>query len=269
MCFVGHGAFGVMTKQAWLPYFGVAGIDPDIAYRLMPVVGAVDIVVGTLMLICPMPAIGVWMTGWAIWTALLRPLAGESVWESFERAGNYGVPLALLLLLQRPNGVASFASRSAPRALDVALVRRLRISLTVALGFLLVGHGMLGLEGKIGQITNYASVFSEPMAVEFTRIAGAFEMLLAALVVVRPRIGLLLFVAAWKLGTESLFVTAGAPVWEVIERGGSYAAPIALVVVMMLQSRSTFHGSTGTVGRTELPIESQGPFDVQANSSPA
>ena len=25
-CFIGHGAFGFITKAAWLPYFGVIGI---------------------------------------------------------------------------------------------------------------------------------------------------------------------------------------------------------------------------------------------------
>ena len=44
--------------------------------------------------------------------------------------------------------------------------------------------------------------------------------------------GLLLFVAAWKLATEFLFVTAGAPIWEFVERAGSYAAPIALAVLL-------------------------------------
>src|SRR4051812_15370916 len=72
MCFVGHGAFGILTKRAWLPYFGVANIGPDLAYRLMPIIGTVDIIVGTLTLICPIPAIAVWLTLWALWTALLR-----------------------------------------------------------------------------------------------------------------------------------------------------------------------------------------------------
>ena len=31
MEFVGHGAFGVMTKASWVPYFGVFGISEPIA----------------------------------------------------------------------------------------------------------------------------------------------------------------------------------------------------------------------------------------------
>ena len=104
MCFVGHGAFGIVTKQAWVPYFAVAGVGRDAAYTLMPLIGAVDITLGCLILLRPRPAIALWMVVWAVWTALLRPLAGEPVWEAVERAGNYGVPATLLILMSRGAG---------------------------------------------------------------------------------------------------------------------------------------------------------------------
>jgi hypothetical protein len=44
--FVGHGAFGILTKAAWVPYFGVVGIPPELAWKLMPVIGTVDITLG-------------------------------------------------------------------------------------------------------------------------------------------------------------------------------------------------------------------------------
>src|SRR5476649_173905 len=86
LCFVGHGAFGVITKEAWVPYFGVVGIGRDSAYQLMPLVGSLDIAVGLAVLIRPRAALLAWMFGWAVWTALLRPLSGESAWEALERA---------------------------------------------------------------------------------------------------------------------------------------------------------------------------------------
>src|SRR5215510_12479578 len=97
MCFIGHGAFGFITKAAWLPYFAVVGIPEAWAWKLMPLVGAVDVLAGMAILYRPMRLPLIYMSAWALWTALLRPLAGESVWEAVERAGNYGVPLALLL----------------------------------------------------------------------------------------------------------------------------------------------------------------------------
>jgi hypothetical protein len=103
--FVGHGAFGILTKEAWLPYFAVVGIPEAVAWRLMPVIGTMDIVLGILTLFRPMPAALLYMTIWGTWTALLRPFTGEGWWEFLERAGNFGVALTFLYWSQP--GVAS------------------------------------------------------------------------------------------------------------------------------------------------------------------
>jgi hypothetical protein len=58
--------------------------------------------------------------------------------------------------------------------------------------------------------------------------AGWFECALGLLVLAWPGRGVLVFVFAWKLGTEALRPLAGEPIWEFIERGGSYGAPLAL-----------------------------------------
>lgn len=239
LCFVGHGAFGIIAKEAWVPYFAVAGIGRETAFRLMPLVGTLDILVGCLMLVRPRPAIAYWMVAWATWTALLRPLSGEPAWEALERAGNYGVPLALAALMAarrtwkdafRP---ARFRLES-PRAL--AAVQSI---LTLTVSLLMLGHGALGVIGKRGIATNFASVVPDVVASAVTVYAGWLEIVLAIVVLVRRPVALLLFVAAWKLATESLFLSAGAPVWEVVERGGSYAAPIALAIVGLLVASET------------------------------
>ena len=49
------------------------------------------------MLLRPTKAALAYMTLWALWTASLLPLAGQGFPEFLERAGNYGVPFALLL----------------------------------------------------------------------------------------------------------------------------------------------------------------------------
>ena len=96
--FVGHGAFGILTKPAWVPYYGVLGIPEAWAYRLMPLTGGVDLFLGFLVLLKPVRAALLYMAVWGLWTALLRPLAGEPLWETIERAPNYLVPAALLYL---------------------------------------------------------------------------------------------------------------------------------------------------------------------------
>src|SRR6266702_1063004 len=102
-CFIGHGAYGLLTKEAWVPYFGMVGIDRAWAYRLMPWIGAVDVSLGlTMAVVVPLPIVLLHLIVWGTWTAALRPLSGDSVWEFFERAGNYGVPLAFLVLAGVP-----------------------------------------------------------------------------------------------------------------------------------------------------------------------
>ncbi len=97
--FVGHGAFGIMTKAAWVPYFGVVGIPPELAWMLMPVIGTVDITVGLVVgLIRPARVLLLYMATWGLLTATIRPLAGEPIWEFVERVPNWAIPLVFLLI---------------------------------------------------------------------------------------------------------------------------------------------------------------------------
>lgn len=240
LCFVGHGAFGFYRKEAWVPYFAVAGIGRDMARALMPWVGTMDITVGIAVLLSPRRVLLAWMLLWALWTALLRPLAGESAWEAVERAGNYGVPLALLLL-SAPRGWRDWW-RSASPLPDLPPWRRAQTAVALIVALLFLGHGALALAAKPGIVINIASLFPAALAPALTRATGALEIA-AALVVLRwPTPGLAFGMAAWKFGTEALFVVAGAPAWEVVERSGSYAAPIALGLLLLR--------SMGRAGRT-------------------
>src|SRR5262245_14587049 len=85
MEFVGHGAFGILTKAAWVPYFGVVGIPPELAWKLMPIIGSVDVTLGVLTLIRPNRLFLAYMAVWGLLTASIRPLAGEPIWEFVER----------------------------------------------------------------------------------------------------------------------------------------------------------------------------------------
>jgi hypothetical protein len=81
----------------------------------MTLVGGVDISIGILTLIQPVRAVILYMVVWGLQTAALRPLAGEGAWELLERAGNYSVPLAFLLLLATGRSVRDWVSfRPAP-----------------------------------------------------------------------------------------------------------------------------------------------------------
>ena len=94
------------------------------------------------------------------------------------------------------------------------------------------GVGAFGLVvGKANLLGLYEAagigVFGIPLPT-LTAAIGGFEMLLGVLCLQATRPAFFVFVCAWKLGTEFLHVPAQAygAWWEVLERGGSYAAPL-------------------------------------------
>ena len=100
--FLGHGVFALLGKQSWIPYFTSVGISESTAIILLPLIGIMDILVAIFALVRPVRAVLIWATSWAFLTALIRPIAGESVWDFVERTANWTAPLALLYLRGLP-----------------------------------------------------------------------------------------------------------------------------------------------------------------------
>ena len=101
--FLGHGVFALLGKKAWIDWLAVFGIsDVNLATQLLFLVGITDIGLALLILVRPVRLALLWMTLWGFWTALLRPIVGEPIWDFVERWVNWGAPLALLLLVGWP-----------------------------------------------------------------------------------------------------------------------------------------------------------------------
>ena len=159
----------------------------------------------------------------------MRPLAGESVFETLERAGNYGVPLALLAISGMPRDWRGLLSPITPLAGTAGDTRAAMRILRASTVLLVLGHGALGVIGTSTLTRHYAALGLDPFLMP---LVGWCEIGLALAVAVRPAVGLLLGVAAWKLATEAVFLVAGYPVWEYVERAGSYVAPLALAALV-------------------------------------
>ncbi|HEX2861147.1 MAG TPA: hypothetical protein VHN79_05890 [Lacunisphaera sp.] len=233
MCFLGHGTYGILTKAAWVPYFGVVGLPEAWAWRLMPWVGAMDIAIGFLVLVWPCRALFLWAAAWAAWTALLRPLAGQGWPEFFERAGNYGVPVALLAVVGFGGKWFARLSDHWPE-LSTAVRRRLMLVLRVTAATLLAGHATCALILQKPGLAQHYQVLGTGNPVAVMLGVGWFEIALAGAVLVVRVPAVFVLVCAWKVATELLFLTSGAPapLFEVIERGGSYLAPLALAYLL-------------------------------------
>lgn len=101
--FLGHGVLALQGKPAWIEWFSLFGVsDPVVATKLLALVGLLDVLLAILVLVKPVRLALLWMAIWGFWTALLRPITGEPVWDFIERFANWGAPLALLLLVGWP-----------------------------------------------------------------------------------------------------------------------------------------------------------------------
>ena len=231
MCFIGHGAWGIIGKQIWLNYFAVFSIGHQLGLQLMPVLGTIDILMGISLLIYPTRFILLWLVVWGVITALLRPLSGENFAEAIERAGNYGAPLVLLILSGfNVKSVSGWFSWINPDTLVTKKTLAIATTcLRIVIFLLLAGHGWLNLVEKKGLLSQYTLLgFSNPEQV--AHIAGVFEVLAALSVLIKPVRPVLILLLVWKMGTELFY-----PHWEAfewIERGGSYGTILALWFIL-------------------------------------
>lgn len=227
MCFIGHGAFGLIGKAVWCNYFGVVGIGKDFAYTLMPYVGVMDILMGLIILFYPLKAAVTWLVVWGMITASMRPLSGEPFAEMIERAGNYGAPLALLLLTAAGIRNGGWFKPLMPNSANVnaIVMKRVMLCLRIVVFLLLLGHGWLNILEKKSLLEQYRSLGFSNVA-NVAHIVGSLELLAAVSVLIKPVHSVLLIFFIWKMGSELFY-----PQWEIfewIERGGSYGAILAL-----------------------------------------
>ena len=104
--FLGHGVLALKGKEGWFKYFEAVGItSPDTITSLLTWIGVMDIVLAILVLIKLVPVVLLWMALWGAWTAALRPIAGEPVWDLVERFANVGAPLALFFMNGIPRSI--------------------------------------------------------------------------------------------------------------------------------------------------------------------
>jgi hypothetical protein len=195
----------------------------------MPIVGSFDLLFGVLILIYPFRIFPAWLVIWGFTTALLRPLSGEPFSEFIERAGNYGAPLALLILSGIPKNFKDCFTRIKPDTqLSEQTLIRLSFCLRILAFLLVLGHGGLNLVMKKGLIDQYTAIgFSNPA--QTAQIIGMMEILAAFAILIRPIRSMVFVVFLWKMISE--FFYPHYELFEWVERGGSYGVLLALWLV--------------------------------------
>ena len=99
--FAGHGLLAIGGKADWAKWIGqLTGVDAATAATLLLLIGIFDVIVALVVLIKPISPILLWAAFWGFWTALVRPLVGQSWLDFVERAANWAAPLALYYFYQ-------------------------------------------------------------------------------------------------------------------------------------------------------------------------
>ena len=93
-------------KKQWVGWISqLTGADASLATQILFLIGISDLIVALFVLIRPIKIVLLWAVFWGFWTAILRPIVGESIWDFIERFANIGAPLALLLIKGSPKSL--------------------------------------------------------------------------------------------------------------------------------------------------------------------
>ena len=104
--FLGHGVLAMQGKKQWVGWISqLTGADASLATQILFLIGISDLIVALFVLIRPIKIVLLWAVFWGFWTAILRPIVGESIWDFIERFANIGAPLALLLIKGSPKSL--------------------------------------------------------------------------------------------------------------------------------------------------------------------
>jgi len=113
--FVGHGLLAIQGKKEWIGWISqMTGADIATSTTLLVLIGVVDVLVALTTLFKPLRPVLLWAAFWGFWTALVRPLVGQSVLDFIERFANFGSPLALFFFYQDKSSKKDPAENSNP-----------------------------------------------------------------------------------------------------------------------------------------------------------
>lgn len=94
--FAGHGMLAIGGKADWVSWISqLTNVATPTAETLLLLIGVADILVAIIVLVRPVRPILLWAAFWGFWTALVRPLVGQSIFDFIERFANWAAPLAL------------------------------------------------------------------------------------------------------------------------------------------------------------------------------
>lgn len=107
------------------------------------------------------------------------------------------------------------------------------ILLRIGVGLTFMGHGYLAFMVKPEWIGYLQTVgFDIETAKQIMPMIGVIDFLIAFSALLKPFRVVILYAFVWAFLTALIRPLSGEPIWEFIERGANWTAPLALWVLM-------------------------------------
>ncbi|HJN85009.1 MAG TPA: hypothetical protein QF873_01665 [Patescibacteria group bacterium] len=113
--------------------------------------------------------------------------------------------------------------------------KKLEWVLRIAVAGEFIGHGVFALQGKEGWFKYFEALgITDPdTIISMLLFVGIMDLILAAIVILRPIKIAILWMAFWGLWTALIRWPLGPdPVWDFVERSANWGAPLALLLLL-------------------------------------
>ncbi len=111
-------------------------------------------------------------------------------------------------------------------------MKRVEWILRVGIFLTFIGHGSFAWQVRPSWLVYLTTVgFSVDQARLLMPMIGALDFLVAFTVLLRPLRLVLVWAVIWTFSTALIRPLAGLPLWDFVERGANWAAPLALLML--------------------------------------
>lgn len=101
ICFIGHGMLAISGKIQFVALLQTFGFHEEGALTILKAIGALDVIIGLLLIVRPTKVILIWAVLWTMLTIAAWGIHGDSMMDLFRRITYTTTPLAMLILLYR------------------------------------------------------------------------------------------------------------------------------------------------------------------------
>ena len=125
----------------------------------------------------------------------------------------------------------------------------LELVLRIAIGMTFLGHGIHAVQGNAKWLVYLETVgLTLDWAKDVIEIIGMADLMVAFIVLLKPHKYVVLWAFVWAFSTAVIRPLSGESIWEFVERGANWGAPLALYLVLTQKSKK--HKSSDMISKS-------------------